>query len=417
MEIMHKLYSWWLGSGLLVISIHLILAEQTVRPSESEFQQLMESNLQFTMGMFQGISSRISPQENIIFSPFSVYTVLLMGHLGAKGHTAQEICLALKFCTLNISYIHDTFGNIIHDLFLDPSHHGLLAVANRIFIKNHLEISPMYEFTLRYYYNATVQELDFMNDAGEAQDAINDWVKKQTNGLIQDILTEAPEPRTSVVLANALYFSGEWLWRFDPAMSNPSGKFYLTDESHIIIPMMVGKMNLAYGYSEQFQTSMLELPYKIRRVSMFLVLPDEIGGLQHLQSKLNATVLKHLIKTMKKTEVNVRLPRFRIEDTPKITEVLKDMGLHDLFSSSDANLSGIASNEPENERLHVTDIVHRAAIKIDEKGSVAVAATAAIVERVGSFNMPFFEADHPFLFLIMDKQTGTVLFMGRISGP
>ncbi|XP_067134328.1 intracellular coagulation inhibitor 1-like [Centruroides vittatus] len=266
---------------------------------------------------------------------------------------------------------------------------------------------------LKYYYNTTVKEVDFQNDAHGAREIINNWVHEQTSGQILHFLPKLLPQTTQIMTVNALYFNSEWLWKFDPAMTEPKARFYVTPHFHASVPMMVAKLHLAHGHSPGMEASILELPFKSNRISLFLVLPDQLEGLLNLQKKLNSTTMKQLISTMKKKDVNVRVPKFTVESQPSIANVLRNLGVNSLFSPSSADLTGITPHH----QLHMTDMMHRVVIQLEERGSIATAATAMIVERIGSFNGQFFEADHPFLFFIMDKQSGLVLFMGRIAGP
>jgi len=175
---------------------------------------------------------------------------------------------------------------------------------------------------------------------------------------------------------------------------------------------------VAYAYNQNLQTSIIELPYRSQRLGLFLLLPNESNGLFGLLRSLNSTVLTNLIASMRKVGnggVNIRIPKFSIESMPKVTQVLKNQfGIKTLFSDA-ADLSSMFARTTG--PLNVDELLHKSILKIDEQGSVGAAVTATNVERVGVTGGAYFEADHPFLFFLMDKQTGLILFAGLFAGP
>ncbi|KAF8791326.1 leukocyte elastase inhibitor-like isoform X2 [Argiope bruennichi] len=375
----------------------------TEYPVGFKYEHLMDSILDFSITGFNLLVQNSPQQGNILYSPFSIYSILMMAHLGSRGKTAQQICNTLGICHFNKTMIHEAFGQLCKDLTADNSLRDSLEIANGFFVQQSSNISRYYENALRYIYAASLTEVDFRNTS--ALTAVNSWVRQSTKGKIQAVLHKSPSQATKMMIVNAVHFRSQWKWQFNPQATEPNGFFYVTPHHRVQVPIMSGKMLVALGHSPSISASILELPFVQPRVSMFLILPDNARGFL----QLNATSLKYLIGTMQKQEVNIRLPRFTIDRSPQLTGLLWTLGIKDIFSPTEADLRGISNG------LFVTDFIHRALIQVDEKGSLANAATVALAERIGQADEQYFEANRPFIFLVMDKKSGAVLFIGRIA--
>lgn len=288
------------------------------------------------------------------------------------------------------------------------------------------------------------------------QQIINDWIERQSRGKIQNFLA-APVPVSTLLMAiNVIYFKGDWQYKFDPADTEPEAAFTQADGRQVKTPMMVNRLPLAYAHDAAMRTSVIELPYKAQRLGLFLMLPDEVSGIFHTMQMLNSTSFAHLISSMRKPPtsssaangaleqggINIRIPKFSIESSPRLSQILsQQLGLKSLFAPDVADLTGmfapahfgkrLASNktvdseqqakqqqqqQPSVPQVGLDELIHKAVLQVDEQGSVAAASSATIVERVGTFSGNYFEADHPFLIFLMDKQTGLVLFSGVFAG-
>ncbi|KFM77726.1 Plasminogen activator inhibitor 2, macrophage, partial [Stegodyphus mimosarum] len=298
---------------------------------------------------------------------------------------------------MNITMVHEAFGQINKDIILPDA----LETANGLFIQRGFSVSRSYEDALQHFYSTHLTEVDFRNALIE----VNSWVQQRTRGKISVLLDKNLSHSTKMMMVNAAYFRSRWKWEFDPRATEPNGYFYLTPRRRVQVPIMSGKMNVAIGHDFSVGASILELPFTPTRVSMFLVLPDN----PELHFHFNVTSMKLLIGSMKKRDVNVRLPRFSLDQIPQMTDLLWKLGIQDIFSPTEADLGGIAKG------LFVTDVMQRAVLKVDEEGSIASAATVTLVERIGNVDDHYFEANRPFIFMVMDKKTGAVLFMGRMA--
>uniref|UniRef100_A0A6G1SKM9 Serpin B10 n=1 Tax=Aceria tosichella TaxID=561515 RepID=A0A6G1SKM9_9ACAR len=294
---------------------------------------------------------------------------------------------------------------------------------------------------------------------------INDWIERQTKGKISNFLS-APVPSSTLLMAlNVLFFKGDWQYKFDPADTDPDAWFTLTNGRTVKVPMMVNKLPLAHAHDPIMKASLIELPYKAQRLGLFILLPDEVNGIFETMQLLNPSSFANLISMMRKPTnspsgagpndphaaasagINVRIPKFSIESSPRMSHILsQQLGLKTLFTPDQADLSGMFSPTKRTKQQLVTsvgnqssstvqednagssqmpapiqvgldELHHKAVLQVHEQGSVAAAASATIVERVGLFNGQYFEADHPFLLFLMDKQTGLVLFSGVFAGP
>ncbi|RWS29384.1 Sar s 27 allergen (serpin-like protein 2) [Leptotrombidium deliense] len=386
---------------------------------------ISQAHMQFTLDLLSTfIAERFNMKthllDSFVVSPLSAQTVLMMLHLGAKGTTKAEISHALYLSKLDnnvtFSTTHEIFGNAIKNLLQDNAISNSLSIGNQVFLRKDLQIAPTYKLALTHYYGTSLTPTDFGRDSLRL---INDFVAKQTKGLINNFLNTPPSPTTGLMAINALYFKGSWQYKFDERDTENDAEFHLTNGQRVKISMMIGKFPVAYGYSPSLKASIIELPYNTQRLGLFLLLPDTNNGLFRLVRTLNATSFTHCITSMRKSkgdEINVRIPKFDIESMPSLTTLLRNsLGLRTLFSNGEADLSGMFSRPSG--PIQLNEFVHRAILKIDESGSIGVAATAAIAERIGSFSGKFFEADHPFLFFLTDKQSGIILFAGVYSGP
>jgi serpin B len=373
--------------------------------------------------MTQSYNSNTRLMESIVFSPFSIQSVLMMMHLGARGKTKQEISNVLHLpsteSNATFSSSHEVFGQAVKQLLEDTNVGKSLLAANQIFIQEDLPIASTYSLALGHYHGTQFTKINFAKDSQAVLESINEWIEKQTHGLISNFLSSPPSPLTSLMAINAVKFKGEWQYRFDAADTEPNAWFQLTNGQTTRVPMMVSQMPVAYAYNPSLQTSIIELPYRSQRLGLFLLLPNDSNGLFNLMRSLNSTVFTNLITSMRKVGsggVNIRLPKFTIDSMPRVTTVLKNhLGLKSLFSNDAADLSGMFMGPTA--PINVDELLHKAIWKVDEQGSVSAAVSATNVERVGVTGGAYFEADHPFLFFLMDKQSGLVLFAGIYAGP
>lgn len=343
-------------------------------------------------------------QGNLFFSPYSISSALAMTYGGARGETAKEMSKALHFGGQGathpaFSYLRKKFGDI------QNKSHVQLAVANSLWPEKSYTFKPDYLAMTQEFYGAEIEAVNFKFEPEMARLHINSWVENQTASLIKDLLPKGSvDAMTRLVLANAIYFKGDWAKQFDP-QATAERLFTLTSGHEIPVPMM--SKTSRFGYAEANEFKALELPYKGDDLSMLVLLPNQTN---HFPS-LNNEILSSL--EFKTNEVIVQLPKFKIETTFSLTETLAALGMPLAFSDQ-ADFSGM----DEIQALNISSVIHKAFIDVDETGTEAAAATAVTI-RAASLGKPSpqFIANRPFLFLIRENSTGTILFMGRVMNP
>jgi serpin B len=255
--------------------------------------------------------------------------------------------------------------------------------------------------------------VDFKTQADAAAEEINSWVSKKTRDRIKNILPpEALDTDTRLVLANAIYFKGSWARAFIKGCTIPE-PFHLSFTSQVDVPMMSHEDEVRYVESDLFQA--VELPYKGDSLSMVVLLPRQLDGLEKFEGLLTPEFVAKCLGQMKKQEAEILLPRFKLESSFELSKKLAGMGMPDVFSPS-ANLLGIDGTT----NLFVRSVYHKAWGEVNEEGTEAAAATVAVVEEKAVLEppkRPIFRADHPFVFLIRERQSGAILFLGRLSDP
>ena len=256
------------------------------------------------------------------------------------------------------------------------------------------------------HYSAGFKSLDFNNDAGGSAEYINQWVEDRTNGKITDLVGAGLVQGSTLVLVNTIYFKGDWQCQFK---ITKQADFHLTKTKTKLVKMMQQTAVFGYAVDHDLRCQILELPYDGYRVSMYIFLPVETEGLASLESKLTSQSAAAAMAMLRKRRLFVGIPKFEIREQLDLPPLLSRMGMNRAFTPA-AEFGGIGSARP----LFVKDVIHKAFIKVNETGTEAAAAIA--VDLFLSSILPLsvdFLADHPFLFLIRDEMTGSILFLGR----
>lgn len=356
------------------------------------------------------VHKRLSADDqNVFFSPLSISTVLAMLLYGARGITAAEIETVLGYQDEKhtTDEIHAAFNNLLRKLSDNSVNDYTLYVASAVLTQEGFPICSEYVSGLKKIYEAIAREVDFSNNTAKAIQQINTWVKLKTNGQIQKLLRDV-DPYTVMILLNAVYFKGTWKTQFDPK-STLEGIFYNKnlESLKVTVPMMTLKENLAYA--RLARTSVLELPYKGRDISMIVLLPDVKYGLTNLENELTPNVWKDVLRSTSVTEITVMLPKFKLEYEKTLNQVLWDLGIKSIFSNPD--LSGISAAAP----LEVSKVIHKAVIEVNEEGSEASSVSGVSIVYKSGGNNKYFIVNRPFLFSIFDKRNDLILFQGRVN--
>lgn len=399
-------------------------AAATDRPQEEEAtpptDAAVRGNTQFALDLYRRLAAR-PDTGNLFFSPLSIRIALAMTWAGAKGPTADQIAAVMHFPT-DPQDFHPAFGRLESQLNRYRQTDGIrLLIANALWLQQGFAFKADYLSLIKEHYSGSLRQTDFQQAAEAARREINAWVEEKTSGRITELIGPSMlSPLTRLVLTNAVYFKGDWARQFSPRNTRPL-PFTVTDCSpqnpgessepeKISVATMQQTARFAYGETDRLQ--ILRLPYTGNSLSMIILLPKNVT-LCELTESLSANELQEWIDTLREREVEVYLPRFEMDYTAQLGSVLSEMGMPLAFTPA-ADLTGMANVKD----LHISGVVHKAWVKVTEEGTEAAAATGVTVGVTAApAPPPVFRADHPFLFLIYDEQTHTVLFLGRLVRP
>uniref|UniRef100_A0A8C8AMN9 Serpin domain-containing protein n=1 Tax=Otus sunia TaxID=257818 RepID=A0A8C8AMN9_9STRI len=360
--------------------------------------------------------------ENIFYSPLSIISALSMVYLGARENTRAQIekvriissiflfAFMLKIQCGTSASVHTSLKDTLIQIS-KPRDNYSFSFASRLYAEETYPIIPEYLQCVQELYKGGLESISFQTGADQARELINSWVESQTNGMIKDILQPSSvDAQTKMVLVNAIYFNGMWKKAFKDE-DTQEVPFRMTEQESKPVQMMyqIGSFKVAVMASEKMK--ILELPYVSGELSMLIMLPDDVSGLEQLETAITFEKLMEWTSSsiMEERKMKVYLPRMKIEEKYNLTSVLMALGITDLFSSS-ANLSGISSAES----LKMSEAVHEAFVEIYEAGNEAVGSTEAGMEVT---SVSEFRVDHPFLFLIKHNPTNIILFFGRCISP
>ena len=350
---------------------------------------------------------------NLFFSPYSISSALAITYEGARGTTADEIGAVLHLPT-NDTLRREGFAAIDAGLNRGSGNYTL-RTANALWAEETHSFLPEYIETAARWYGANATSLDFINDSEGSRETINRWVENETEDKIRDLLPSGSiDPLTRLVITNAIYFKGTWVERFDPAETMEE-EFRVGPNETVTVPMMHGKTIYPYAETDTFQA--LEMPYahgNETELAMLVLLPRE-DNLTAAEESLDAEKVMDLRESLTSRQVEVFFPKFTLETEYGLPPTLAAMGMSTAFDEDAADLSGMDGTRD----LFITGIFHKAFVDVNEEGTEAAAATGVVAGGGGirSETPPVFRADHPFVFLIVEKDSGTVLFIGRVVNP
>ncbi|XP_062925762.1 leukocyte elastase inhibitor-like isoform X1 [Mobula hypostoma] len=380
-------------------------------PERIEMDPLVSANIQFALDLFKQLDEA-NKVGNLFMSPFSISSALAMVHLGAKGNTATQMAEVLGFD--EVKDVHSEFQKLQVD-FINPKANYVLKTANRLYGEKTYSFLTVFLEASGKYYQAGLSAVDFVNAAEEVIKEINSWIEEQTAGKIKNIFPpKSLDSSTKLVLVNAIYFKGTWKEQFDKG-STYTGKFKLNENQVKNVEMMCQTEYFSYIHIHESAVKIIELPYLQDELSMVILLPDDVNGLENLQRSFTLDCLKTWTnpKNMYHTKVNVTLPKFKLEENYDLTSILSQMGMEDAFGIGKANLSGMSNSND----LSLSKVIHQSFVEVNEEGTEAAAATVIGLLGYGMVTIEEFKADHPFLFFIRHQKTQTILFYGRLSNP
>uniref|UniRef100_A0A8U7MID4 Uncharacterized protein n=1 Tax=Corvus moneduloides TaxID=1196302 RepID=A0A8U7MID4_CORMO len=386
------------------------------------------ANAEFCFDVFKEVKFH-RPNDNIFYCPLSMIAALAMVYLGARNNTEYQMEKVLHFdkiaglgsmqtkvqkskCGKSVN-IHLLFKEILSDITAPKANYSL-HIANRLYAERTSQILPIYLKCVKKLYKSGLEMVNFKTASNQARQRINSWVKNQTNGQIQDFLEPSSvNLHTALVLVNAIYFKGIWKTAFKEEDTREV-HFNVTEQESRPVQMMCQNGTFKVARVAEEKIKILELPYASGELSLLVLLPDDISGLEQLENKISYERLREWTssKAMEKKRVKVYLPRMKIEEKYNLTSVLTSLGMTDLFSPS-ANLSGISSAES----LRISEAIHEAYLEVTEEGTEAGGSEVVTGDIQHSSEFEEFRADHPFLFLIKHNPSDMILFFGRYCSP
>lgn len=373
--------------------------------------QVVNASNQFAIDMYQKISSDTDQAgKNVFFSPYGLSTAMAMLYVGAEGETKNQIAKTFHYPALPV--LNMGSSGLMEQLN-KPNPNYQLITTNHLWINKELTPNQAYLDTVKRYYGGEVTNLDFANQPDPSRQIMNKAIAKQTEQMIPELLPpKSIQDDTVSVLTNAIYFKGDWKSQFD-AKNTRLMLFYTFENSSSKTQMMYQKMDLSYMENDNLQIA--QLPYQGNELSMMVVLPKskDKAALEQIIGKLNVAQMNEWSKHLKPAEVDVYLPKFKLQESYKMKDLLSQMGMPVAFDEGKAEFNLFNTRR----RLFLDDVIHKAVVEVDEKGTKAAAATAVVV-AVESASMPItFKADHPFMFVIKDNKTGAILFLGQVNKP
>ena len=381
---------------------------------QSDMTMLVNGDSEFAFDLYQALKEE---DGNIFYSPHSISLALAMTYAGARGETAKQMADTLHYL-LPQSALHPAFNNLGIELGKrGEGANGKDEQGFRLNIVNAIWGQKDYKFVSDYLdllaenYGAGLRVLDFINNPNQSREVINQWVSDQTEGRIKDLIPEGSiTPLTRLVLTNAIYFNAAWKFPFQPEATT-TGPFHLINGTDVTTAMM--KQTGSFKYSEGDNYQVIELPYDGQELSMVIFLPTP-GQFTAFEEAMTYQMISNILAQKNGNQyIALTMPKFEFESEFGLKETLMAMGMVEPFQDS-ADFSGMSTQSD----LHIDDVVHKAFVSVDEAGTEAAAASAVIV---GETSMPpepvIVTLDRPFIFLIRDIQTGTILFIGRVMNP
>lgn len=405
------------GSKGAVFAQSELEREQAPSISDEDMQALSEANAAFAFNFYNQIKDK---PGNLVFSPLSLSLALSMTMAGAQGTTLSEMQQALAVEGLGEA-VHPSMNALLQALAASEAEEDRKAsgdpfqlnIANSTWGQAGFEINPAFLDLLAQHYGAGVYQVDFVQDAEAARQAINNWVSEETAGKIPDLIGEGVlSPLTRLVLANAIYFNGSWYYPFYEEATEKADFTLLDGKLASVDMMQLGTEQLAYARAEDYQ--LLRLPYLSQDFGMLLIVPEE-GAFAEVEAGLDAQRFLDSQAEMQSRPVFLKMPEFDFESATDASEPLKQMGMPTAFDPVMADFS-VITGEPN---LYITDVLHKATVSVNEKGTEAAAATAVVMALKSAppqepINLVI---DRPFLFAIQHLPSNTILFMGRVLQP
>lgn len=373
-------------------------------------KEIAAANTAFAGKIFAALSQE-EAGKNMMISPLSISIALAMTINGASGENLEEMKDVMEFGSMDMEDVNDQFYSLIQSL-VEADKDMIMAIANSVWMDLAFEprVKEKFLSVLDEFYDAEAFALDFGNP--DSVDVINGWVKENTMEKIEKIIEEIGAD-TVMYLINAIYFKAAWTVTFDKE-STYDGQFTLSDESTKTVPMMTFKDAQDFDFYssgwEEGDYSVIRLPYGRGKFAFYGIIPNS-GSIDDFISKMAETGLESYFENLVETEeVPVMMPKFKFEYEKSLVDIFKTLGMEKAFETG-----GLLELAQDGENLYISDIIHKTYIEVNEEGTEAAAVTAV---EVGETSMPAgFYGNRPFVYVIRDDRSGTILFIGKVEDP
>jgi serpin B len=356
--------------------------------------------------------SKIAKEEkgNIFFSPLSISSAFAMVYEGASGKTAEEICRVFHFQKQNQERWNS--WKLVLDEMNSKNKEYELYIANALWIQEGFQILPEYKEVIEKYYNGKVKNLNFVNRTEYSREEINRWVEEKTNKKINNLFHPGSlNQLTRLVLTNAIYFKGEWMKEFDKKETREED-FKVERGKIVKVPMMrITGQNARFNYAELENLQILEMAYKGNNLSMIILLPRK--DMESLENSLSERNFKNWLGILKEERVDVFFPKFKLNKKYVLNDNIKEMGAPAAFTPGEADFSKIDGTR----RLYIQIAIHQSFVEVNEEGTSAGGATGVGIGITAIPVKKVFRADHPFIFIIQERDSGNILFLGKVYDP
>jgi len=355
----------------------------------------------------------VKNNTNMLISPFLAKLLMSLLAEAAGPSTSTERELASVWPTVQSPiFIREHYGRVFQSLKTKSDDYDL-NLGVKVYVDEFINPGQRYQAIAETFYDADIEKLDFTK-VHESTEHINGWVRNVTKDFIKEIVTEDDVESAVIILLNAMYFNGYWR---RPFAENQTAAlpFKIDARKEVQAHYMDITANFFYMEDRTLDAKVIRLPYKGRKYAMFIILPNRVEGLNELLQKVDSSTLQRVQWLMDETEVRVLLPKFKFDNEVHLNEVLKELGIRNIFTNK-ASLPLLARGNGVQDRLQVSQVLQKAGIDVNERGSTVYAATQ--ITLTNKFGGDYeFRVDRPFFFLIQDESTGTVLFAGKVVNP
>ncbi len=394
--------------SLLLTMVSVLSPSLPLADIDSNLKIVVEGNTAFALELYQKLRGA---EGNLFLSPYSISTALAMTYAGARENTAKQMAETLHF-SLEQQQLHAAFAKLESHLNAVQKKGDIqLNVANSLWPQKDYPFLQEYLALIKECYGVLITPVDYQTAREAASKLINQWVEEKTNNKIRDLIQPGVlDVLTRLLLVNAIYFKGNWASQFEEKLTEDA-PFYLLSGETIQVPTMSQKQE--FGYTEDQSLQILELPYIGNDLSMLVLLPKQANGLAEIEKNLTVENLRKWTAQLREQEVMVFLPKFKMTSQFRLDKALISMGMSEAFDMNKANFAGMDGNP---NWLYIAAVIHKAFVDVNEEGTEAAAATAVVTEVLSAPPVTF-RADHPFIFLIRENLTGSILFLGRVIDP